>query len=134
MSNRGGKREGAGRKKGSANVKSSEIAAKALEQGVSPLEIMLGAARELWTLAQAEPEAEKRIPLMQAASAEAARAAPFVHPRLQTIEHTGANGGPIQTEAVSDMDTARRIAFILSQAANQNGSVARAATPTKKTA
>jgi len=28
-------------------------------------------------------------------------------------EHTGANGGPIQTENLTDMETARRVAFIL---------------------
>lgn len=33
------------------------------------------------------------------------------------IEHTGKDGGPIRTEAVADMEAARRIAFLLAQAA-----------------
>jgi hypothetical protein len=45
--------------------------------------------------------------------------APYVHPRLQTVEHTGAGGGPIQTQDLSNMDLARSIAFLFSSAAKQ---------------
>lgn len=34
----------------------------------------------------------------------------------QRVEHTGANGGPIKTEELSQNDLARRIAFALAQA------------------
>lgn len=37
----------------------------------------------------------------------------------ERIEHTGKDGGPIETKEVSEPELARRIAFILTKAANQ---------------
>lgn len=37
----------------------------------------------------------------------------------QQHEHTGANGGPIQTESLSDLEIARRIAFALTKGARE---------------
>ena len=81
----GGKREGAGRKLGSTTKKTREIAEKALEQGITPLEVMLGAMREAYERAD-----------MKEAATFAKDAAPYVHPRLAAVEHAGKGGGPIQ--------------------------------------
>ena len=43
---KGGKREGAGRKPGSKTKKTAEIALKAAEEGITPLEYMLNVMRE----------------------------------------------------------------------------------------
>lgn len=70
----GGKRPGAGRKKGAETKRTKarrEIAAQAAAEGITPLEVMLNAMREY----AAEGEREKAI-------AVAALAAPYVHPRL----------------------------------------------------
>jgi hypothetical protein len=86
-----GERRG-GRQKGAANKRSREIADKAVESGVTPLEFMLDILR-----ADMPPELKERIEeeplsveLVQALSSwrntrfEAAKAAaPYVHPRLQ---------------------------------------------------
>lgn len=81
----GGKREGAGRKPGTANVKTREIANKALEEGISPLEVMLSAMRKAYDSAD-----------YKEAATYAKDAAPYVHPRLAAVEHAGPGGGPIQ--------------------------------------
>lgn len=89
---RGGKRQGAGRKRGSATRKTREIADKAAEEGVTPLEVMLDAMRELY-------ERGEKV----AASSLAKDAAPYCHPKLAAIEHTGKDGGPIVV-ALDDAD------------------------------
>jgi hypothetical protein len=81
----GGKREGAGRKAGSTTTKTREIANKALEEGITPLEVMLKAMREAYD----------RTDYKEAATF-AKDAAPYVHPRLAAVEHAGFGGGPIQ--------------------------------------
>jgi hypothetical protein len=80
MSNRGGKRRGAGRPLGSKNRRTAEIARAAAESGITPIEVMLGTMRELW--AQGTPEAKRQ-------AAEIAKdAAPYIHPRLASIDQT----------------------------------------------
>ncbi len=81
----GGKREGAGRKPGTANLKTREIANKALQEGITPLEVMLAAMRKAY-------DAED----MKEAATFAKDAAPYVHPRLAAVEHAGPGGGPVQ--------------------------------------
>ena len=85
----GGKREGAGRKPGSISTKTRELAEAAIEGGITPLDYMLEVLRN-----EAEPF-EKR-------SWAAEKAAPYVHPKLANIEHTGKDGGPIQVNIASD--------------------------------
>lgn len=72
---RGGKRAGAGRKPGAATAKTREIADKAASEGVTPLEVMLGAMRELWDNGNK----------LDAASI-AKDAAPYMHPRLSNVD------------------------------------------------
>jgi hypothetical protein len=69
---RGGPRDGAGRKKGSATKRTQEIAKAALAEGTQPLEYMLNVMRD--------PGAdEKRRDQMAIAAAS------FVHPRLAAV-------------------------------------------------
>jgi molybdopterin-guanine dinucleotide biosynthesis protein A len=72
---RGGARANAGRKQGAATKKTREIADKAAAQGITPLEVMLEAMNKL----RAGGELEK-------AAAVAKDAAPYVHPKLASVE------------------------------------------------
>lgn len=82
-SGRGGARKGAGRKPGSVTQKTREIAERAAAEGITPLEYLLSVVRD---------EGTDRRERMQAAMA----AAPYVHPRLSAVAHTGEGGGPIE--------------------------------------
>lgn len=86
---RGGARKGAGRKAGSATKRTREIADKALAEGISPLEFMLNIMRT-------EPSGGLTArDFLQACTMrfEAAKAAaPYIHPRLAAVEHTGSDG------------------------------------------
>lgn len=82
---RGGKREGAGRKEGSANVRSRLIAEKAMQEGITPLEVMLEAMRELY-------DAGKKTE----AALIAKDCAPYMHPRLNATTLSGPGGGPVK--------------------------------------
>lgn len=83
MTKHGGKREGAGRPAGAVTKKTREIAEQAIQEGVTPLEYMLGVLRDV----TAEPKDR-----MWAAE----KAAPYVHPKLANIEHVGKEGGAIE--------------------------------------
>lgn len=91
---RGGARKGAGRKKGVATKKTREIADKAASEGITPLEYMLEVMRN-------EPPAGLEGPQLLSAHMmrfEAAKAAaPYIHPKLSAVEHTGKDGGPMET-------------------------------------
>jgi hypothetical protein len=93
---RGGARKGAGRKTGSATKRTREIADKAAEDGLTPLEFMLQVMR-----AEPSPELEPREYMAAVALRfEAAKAAaPYVHPRLAAVEVTGKDGGPVVVQA-----------------------------------
>jgi len=105
MSTHGGYRKGAGRKPGSAGAattKTRAIANKAAAEGTTPLEAMLKTMVAFMDQADQAKKAgddEKALKLMVSASSVAKDAAPYIHPRLQAIEHTGAGGGPMQYEA-----------------------------------
>lgn len=75
---RGGKREGAGRKPGSvsaATARRKEIADKAMADGVTPLEVMLTSMRKAWD--------DGDVPM---AVSIAKDAAPYIHPKLSSVE------------------------------------------------
>lgn len=72
----GGARPGSGRPKGAATKRTAEIANKAIEQGITPLEYLLSIVRD---------EGMERPVRLDAAKA----AAPYVHPRLATVEQKG---------------------------------------------
>lgn len=123
---RGGRREGAGRPKGALATRTREVAEKALADGKAPLEVMLDNMRHFQKVAldaeavieamsQDEVEAlgssheqqfkallakvKQAAGLRQMAHECARDAAAYMHPKLAAIEHTGANGGPIEVRA-----------------------------------
>lgn len=101
---RGGKRPGAGRPVGAVQRVTREARAKAAASGDVPLEYMLRVMRD--------PEVdEKRRDAMAVA------AAPYIHAKLAAIEHTGKDGGAIETRDVSETEVARRLAFLLTSGA-----------------
>ena len=105
----GGARKGAGRKAGSKDSKprvtaARKIAAAAADEGITPAEIMLRTARHLWAEATDECGRVTNLERALAASAVAEKAAPYFNPKLASVEHTGKDGGPIQTEAAATID------------------------------
>ncbi|WP_457321611.1 hypothetical protein [Roseateles sp. P5_E11] len=79
---RGGARKGAGRKSGAATTRTREIADKAAGEGITPLEFMLNVMRRDCT--HEDPKIQLAREAMQFEAAKAA--APFVHPRLSSVE------------------------------------------------
>lgn len=87
---RGGKRPGAGRKMGSKSKRLAEITDGSLGRGITPLQYMLQVMRN------SRADTKRRDDMAKAA-------APFIHPRLATMAHTGPGGGPIQTVDLSKL-------------------------------
>ncbi len=81
---RGGARKGAGRPKGAATKRSRKIADRESLNGVTPLEVMLKAMRDHY-------EKEE----WDAAASIAKDAAPYMHPKLSSVEHSGPEGAAI---------------------------------------
>lgn len=79
---KGGKRPGAGRKKGEPNRRTAEAQDQAKATGIMPLDYLLSVMRS---------DAEEPRTRLSAAMA----AAPYVHAKLSSIEVSGADGGPI---------------------------------------
>ncbi|ABP34345.1 hypothetical protein [Polynucleobacter asymbioticus] len=117
---KGGARPGAGRKEGSLTKRTREIAEVAAAQGITPLEVMMSTMMALYKEAgncsresnQHHDQGDKanqyddghtamitenRIKLLNMAATIARHAAPYVHPRLSAIEHTGKDGTPLQS-------------------------------------
>lgn len=120
----GGKRSGAGRKQGALTIRTREVAERAQKEGVTPLDVMLEnmlhfrkvaldaeATLEGLTASEfseqmpsnASPEEQFKFLLAQVKktagfrqlSQDAARdAAPYVHPKLASVEHSGPGGEP----------------------------------------
>lgn len=126
---KGGPREGSGRPKGAMTVRTRKIAERALATGLSPLEVMLDNMKHFQqvaldaeaVLATMNPddlagasaedrfkallaEVKKAAGLRQMAHECARDAAPFMHPRLATVAHTGPGGGPLVIETVRYAD------------------------------
>lgn len=81
---RGGKRQGAGRKAGGASKRTREVADKAADEGITPLEYMLQIMRNDEVPKDAEPA---QVIALQAMRFEAAKAAaPYMHPKLSAVE------------------------------------------------
>ena len=79
----GGKRQGSGRKRGARNKLTAALCAKLAAAGKLPLEFMLERMRD---------ESEDHAVRKEMAKA----AAPYCHPKLQAIQHTGDEATPIQ--------------------------------------
>lgn len=97
---KGGKRPGAGRKPGSKNQRTAELARRAAAEGITPLEYMLDVMREPQPTPQDGEEpalfVARYVGWRERAFEAAKAAAPYVHPKLATMEHSGPNGAPIQ--------------------------------------
>lgn len=66
-----------------------------MAEGITPLEFMLRVMREEPAFGLMEnPQAYQRACEMRFEAAKAA--APYIHPRLAAIEHTGRDGGDIE--------------------------------------
>ena len=100
MAIKGGKRPGAGRKRGVPNKINAEVRRRALESGASPLEVLLTLMRKAEPTRRPDESglayftrwkswADQRLDAAKAA-------APYVHHRLAVVEQTGTGGGPIQ--------------------------------------
>ena len=79
----GGKRQGAGRPRGSRNRKTVETTKAVESSGLTPLDFMLQLMRD-----EGQP-----LPMRQDA---AKNAAPYVHARLAAVELSGKGGGPVE--------------------------------------
>lgn len=99
----GGKRPGAGRKRGGKNQKTSELARQAAAKGITPLEFMLEVMRE-----PLPTKGDEEDPVLFVAryvgwrdrAFEAAKAsAPYVHPKLATTELIGDPKRPVYVMA-----------------------------------
>jgi len=90
---KGGVRPGSGRPRGAANKRTSEIANRAIAEGLSPLEVMLIAMREHVNACRWDQAAEI-----------AKDAAAYIHPRLAAVMHAGAPGATAQTVDMSARD------------------------------
>lgn len=94
---RGGKRPGAGRRPGTvsaATARRKEVAERALEEGISPLDVMLKTMRTLWSQALDDTGNVVNIGKAMQANVVAKDAAPFIHPRLSSVaaDHTSSDG------------------------------------------
>ena len=89
----GGARPGAGRKPGSANKRTRQIAEQAVLQGTTPLEVMLAAM-----------EAARLVGNAKEAAYYAQMAAPYVHPRLASVNTQAQIQGSMQIKIVSEFD------------------------------
>lgn len=86
----GGRRDGAGRKAGSRNKRTQQAMDEAARGGILPLDVMLQAMRERFEAGD-----------FKEAAAIAKDAAPYVHPRLASVQHAGDDGGPMQVQFVT---------------------------------
>jgi hypothetical protein len=86
---RGGRRPGSGRPKGAATKKTREIADRAAAEGITPLEFML---RIMRTEPEDVEDERQAVAIMNLRFEAAKAAAPYMHPRLAAVEHTGADG------------------------------------------
>lgn len=84
---RGGKRPGAGRKPSALTQRTRQIAEQAIEGGITPLDYLLSIVRD---------EGQEQAARVDAAKA----AAPFVHPRLNAIDHTSTDGSMAEKPTV----------------------------------
>jgi hypothetical protein len=94
-------RKTGGRKKGTRNKATAQRQAEVAASGSTPLETMLTKMRFHLKaaedeMAKSERNAAEVIKALDKAAEAAHDAAPYVHPRLAAVQHTGANEGPIE--------------------------------------
>lgn len=96
----GGKRPGAGRPQGAITKKNQELQLRAIEQGISPMEVLLEDMRYYYNLANEilnpikgkefsdeNIELTKRVTGLKSIARECAKdVAPYIHPKLANID------------------------------------------------
>jgi hypothetical protein len=97
----GGKRVGAGRKKGLPNKATQARQAKIAAEGVTPLDVLIDGMRFHHARANearnaTPPDTDTAARELKEAGGFAKEAAPYVHPKLATVEHAGKDGGAIK--------------------------------------
>lgn len=97
---RGGRRAGAGRKPGAATQKTRAIADAAAAEGVTPLEFMLEMMRRPTVHDDPKIQSVREQMAFEAAKA----AAPYMHPRLAAIQHSGETRSTVQIVSEFDGD------------------------------
>jgi hypothetical protein len=110
-----GERRG-GRVAGTLNKRTllrKEITDAALAQGITPPEVMLNNMRYAYGLALAAKSQEKILEYRTLAQDWAEDCANYFFPKMASVEHSGADGGPIKTEDIGMTDLARRLAYVL---------------------
>lgn len=98
---RGGARPGSGRKPGEANKRSKDIAAKALVEGITPLEVMLSVMRAAQEAGNARD-----------AAFYANMAAPYMHARMTS--NTTTVQGSLALKVISEFPDADDVADLTS--------------------
>jgi hypothetical protein len=108
-----GKKTG-GRRPGTPNKATAKREREVAKLGQTPLEYMLKVMRNT----KAAGERRDRM---------AVAAAPYVHPKLANMQHTGANGGPIQTVDLTKLsdDELSRLESIIGPLAVDDGDPSR---------
>lgn len=96
ISSHGGRRKGAGRKPGAATSKTREIADMAAAKGITPLEVMLEAMNSLREAGE-----------LERAASVAKDAAPYIHPKLSSVEMNA----KVQTRSLDEELTALNAAI-----------------------
>ena len=96
------KAEGSGRKKGTPNIASAARAAECASGGITPLDYLLTVMRDKTRLVSERLDAAKA-------------AAPYIHPRLNSVEVAGKPGAPIETKDITDEDRAIALAAFLAK-------------------
>jgi hypothetical protein len=118
INQRGGRRPQAGRKKGSPNKITAAIRAKIMESGTMPLQALLRVMNELMVAANLMHDGRYvivnakvigRLELLERAADIAAKAAPYLHPKLQSIEHSGGDGDPMARHITVEFVEAARV-------------------------
>lgn len=113
---RPGERRG-GRKKGVPNKASAARQAEVKASGSTPLEVILRRmryheARATAAIKRGDKDIAERH--LKEADDAARAAAPYVHPKLQAIQHSGKPGEPIEVQqTLSRNEMARRIYWLL---------------------
>ena len=100
---RGGRRPGAGRPKGAVSRMSDKARAAASQTGVLPHEFLLGVMRGNPIGCNERPSLTQRLDAAKAA-------APYFAPRIASFTHNGAI--TMEPSSSSDLETARRLAFL----------------------
>ena len=88
----GGRREGAGRKPGTANKRTREIANEAAANGITPLEVLITSMRLAWQKSEEEEHAGEHL---HTAVSWAEKAAPYIHARIAAVTHSGSVDGKL---------------------------------------